>query len=204
MDRGLTRRDLLKAGAGAGLVALSADALVQRALAAAPLTGKLSDIDHVVILIQENRSFDHYFGTYPACAVSPTAPPCGSSPSRYPSGFGDDCSPSTCVRGNPSVSRHHARLGAAAPVWDGGAMDGFVSAHLASTAERARRRWATTTLDIPFYYALADAFTICDRYHCSVIGPPTPTGCSMSATIDPDGHARRAAAADAGRPSAQP
>src|SRR5207302_5914589 len=29
-----------------------------------PSCAKLSDIDHVVILIQENRSFDHYFGSY--------------------------------------------------------------------------------------------------------------------------------------------
>ena len=36
---------------------------VRRALAQAPRTGQLSDIKHVVLLMQENRSFDHYFGT---------------------------------------------------------------------------------------------------------------------------------------------
>ncbi len=42
--------------------------------------------------------------------------------------------------------------------------------------------------DIPFYHALADAFTICDGYHCSVIGPTDPNRLmSMSATIDPAG-----------------
>jgi phospholipase C len=42
--------------------------------------------------------------------------------------------------------------------------------------------------DLPFYYALADAFTICDGYHCSVIGPTDPNRLySMSATLDPDG-----------------
>jgi phospholipase C len=42
--------------------------------------------------------------------------------------------------------------------------------------------------DLPFYYALADAFTICDGYHCSVIGPTDPNRLmSMSASIDPAG-----------------
>ena len=42
--------------------------------------------------------------------------------------------------------------------------------------------------DLPFYYSLADAFTICDAYHCSVIGPTDPNRVmSMSATIDPAG-----------------
>ena len=42
--------------------------------------------------------------------------------------------------------------------------------------------------DLPFYYALADAYTICDGYHCSVIGPTDPNRLmSMSATMDPAG-----------------
>jgi phospholipase C len=65
MDGAVTRRDLLKAGAGAAIAAAAADPIIARALAAAPQRGRLSDIEHVVILIQENRSFDHYFGTFP-------------------------------------------------------------------------------------------------------------------------------------------
>src|SRR6202035_1281013 len=39
--------------------------------------------------------------------------------------------------------------------------------------------------DLPFYYALADAFTICDNYHCSVLGPSSPNRLfSLSATVD--------------------
>ena len=65
------RRLLTSAGAltGAALAAEFLPQNVQRALAAAPSrTGqpnRLSDIKHVVILMQENRSFDHYFGTLP-------------------------------------------------------------------------------------------------------------------------------------------
>jgi phospholipase C len=42
--------------------------------------------------------------------------------------------------------------------------------------------------DLRFYYSLADAFTICDAYHCSVIGPTDPNRLmSMSGTLDPSG-----------------
>jgi len=42
--------------------------------------------------------------------------------------------------------------------------------------------------DLPYYYALADAFTVCDQYFCSVLGPTDPNRFySMGATIDPAG-----------------
>ena len=45
-----------------------------------------------------------------------------------------------------------------------------------------------TRADLAFYYALADAFTICDGYHCSVLGPTDPNRVmSISASIDPTG-----------------
>ena len=45
-----------------------------------------------------------------------------------------------------------------------------------------------TREDLPFFHALADNFTICDRYFCSVIGPTDPNRLyTMSATIDPEG-----------------
>ena len=49
-----------------------------------------------------------------------------------------------------------------------------------------------TRADIPFQFALAEAFTICDAYHCSVMGPTWPNRMYwMTGTIDPDGKARR-------------
>src|SRR5258708_27399549 len=64
---GVTRRQALRELGAAGLGATAAgagiEALLAQAAAAAPKTGSLKDIEHVVILIQENRSFDHYFGT---------------------------------------------------------------------------------------------------------------------------------------------
>jgi phospholipase C len=64
---GLTRRQTLQriGAAGLGLTALGGglEALMAGAAAAAPAQGSLKDIEHVIFLIQENRSFDHYFGT---------------------------------------------------------------------------------------------------------------------------------------------
>ena len=74
--------------------------------------------------------------------------------------------------------------------WNNGALDSFVTAHLA--ADGAANGPVTmgyfTRSELAFYYALADAFTICDGYHCSVIGPTDPNRLmAMSASIDPAG-----------------
>jgi phospholipase C len=66
----MTRRRMLATAGTAVAAAFAAEFLppnVTRALAAGPPRGKgsLNDIKHVVILMQENRSFDHYFGTLP-------------------------------------------------------------------------------------------------------------------------------------------
>src|SRR5436305_14535898 len=64
MNNLVTRREILRAGAATGTAAVLANSLISRALAASPRCGSLKDVEHVVILIQENRSFDHYFGSY--------------------------------------------------------------------------------------------------------------------------------------------
>ncbi len=50
---------------GAGAAASAFPDSIARALAipANNRTGTIQDIEHIVILMQENRSFDHYFGT---------------------------------------------------------------------------------------------------------------------------------------------
>src|SRR5437660_11249634 len=64
MNRELTRREVLRGGAALGAAGVLSNSLIARALANPPKCGSLKDIQHVVILIQENRSFDHYFGSY--------------------------------------------------------------------------------------------------------------------------------------------
>src|ERR1700742_5126319 len=64
---GVTRRRLLgtaAAATGETAASLALPPNVRKALASPPTTrGRLKDIEHVVLLMQENRSFDHYFGT---------------------------------------------------------------------------------------------------------------------------------------------
>jgi phospholipase C len=69
-------------------------------------------------------------------------------------------------------------------------MDSFVSGHLAAdgSTNGPLCMGYYTRADLQFYYALADAFTLCDNYYCSMIGPTDPNRLySMSATLDPAG-----------------
>ena len=68
-------------------------------------------------------------------------------------------------------------------------MDGFVNSRLPIDANDAVLTMGYyTRADIPYYYAVADAFTICDNYFCSVMGPTDPNRLyTMAASIDPDG-----------------
>src|SRR5580692_11366602 len=71
--RNFTRRELLKLGAATtvgelaslGLHGCGGGSITSPSVPSVPSAcSKLTDIEHVVILIQENRSFDHYFGSY--------------------------------------------------------------------------------------------------------------------------------------------
>ena len=78
-----SRRNFLQTATGAGFAAAALAAFppsIRRALAipANNATGTIKDVEHVIILMQENRSFDHYFGTLKG-TVSATA-----SRSRWP------------------------------------------------------------------------------------------------------------------------
>ena len=73
--------------------------------------------------------------------------------------------------------------------WNAGAMNGFVTSRLPINPNDAVLTMSYyTRADLPYYYAAADAFTICDNYFCSVIGPTDPNRLyTMAASIDPDG-----------------
>jgi phospholipase C len=71
-------------------------------------------------------------------------------------------------------------------------MDRFVREHLAEdgSPNGAVTMGYYSRADLGFYHALADAFTICDGYHCSVLGPSYPNQVyAVSGTLDPDGRA---------------
>jgi phospholipase C len=199
-----TRRRLL-GGAAVGAAAAASLALpsnVRKALAATPAVSRqpsLRDIEHVVLLMQENRSFDHYFGTFPGVRgfADPTAIklPNGNSVFYQPDPTNPDGyllpyhldSLTTAAQAIPSTS--HAWQ-VQHQCWDKGAMDDWVPTHIASDGANVGpyTMGYFEEADIPFQRALAAAFTILDNYHCSVFGPTHPNRYMwMTGTIDPDG-----------------
>ena len=199
----ISRRRLLQGAGTAAAAAFAAEFLpsnVRKALAAGPSRGgSIRDIKHVVILMQENRSFDHYFGTLPnvrgfsdpnAITLSSgqkvSYQPDTANPDGYLLPFHADTT-TTSAQAIPSTS--HA-WNVQHESWDGGLMDGFVSSH--NSFQGANVGPFTMSYmdrdDIPFHYALAENFTVCDGYHCSLLGPTWPNRLYlMSAWIDPAG-----------------
>jgi len=200
----LTRRRLLKgtAAVGIGTAATLLPPNIQRAIAAQPARqGRLRDVEHVVLLMQENRSFDHYFGTLSGVRGfddhRAARLPGGGSVFRQPDPQNPDGyllpyrlnTQKTAAQRIPSTS--HA-WGVQHQAWNGGRMDGWMAAHRQADGDTKAQyvMGYFTREDIPFHYALADAFTICDNYHCSVLGPTHPNRYLwMTGTIDADGRA---------------
>jgi phospholipase C len=170
------RRTFLQLAVGAALGAAALPPGVARALAlpANRVTGTIRDVEHVVILMQENRSFDHYFGTLrgvrgygdPRPIDLPSGEPVWKQPAK---GGGSTVSPfhldTSSTRAETMFSLDHS--------WKG-------------THERWKHHdaWIPakgpltmgyfTRADLPFHYALADAFTVCDAYFCSIFAQTNP------------------------------
>ncbi len=167
------RRFLQLAGATTAFSALSNSIQRAAALPAHHRTGTVKDVEHIVVLMQENRSFDHYFGTL-----------------RGVRGFGDPRSVTQNGRsvwkqsdGTKDVLPFHPDaddLGLAFiqdlphgwqdthAAFNGGKYDKWVPSKGTTTMAYLTRK------DIPFHYALADTFTLCDAYHCSFMGSTDP------------------------------
>jgi phospholipase C len=182
----LSRRELLGAGAAVAVTT----ALPAQARPRSTRHGDLRDIKHVMVVMQENRSFDHYFGSL-----------------RGVRGFGDRATillpggntvwqqPQTPALGAPTqfpwpLSGTNVYAGTVPPspelgaanypgtshgwedqhgAWYGGLMNGWVFAKGGPTTLGFLDRH-----DLPFHYALADAYTIGDAYHCSVLSATGP------------------------------
>ncbi|MFE1438820.1 phosphocholine-specific phospholipase C [Streptomyces sp. NPDC058739] len=168
------RRFLQVAGATTAFTALSSSIERAAALPANHRSGTIEDVEHIVVLMQENRSFDHYFGKL-----------------RGVRGFGDphpvrlDNGKSVWHQsdGTREVLPFHPEaddLGMqfleglphgwtdGQQAYNGGDYDKWLPAKGTTTMAYLTRE------DIPFHYALADAFTVCDAYHCSFIGSTDP------------------------------
>jgi phospholipase C len=207
----LTRRQLMErlgmVGAGA-FVSQSALAwmagpgwasVIERAAKIKPAGSDLGAVEHIVFLMLENRSYDHYFGAYPrgrgfddhpkhSLGVFAQDYPGGSHvvpkhkllPFHLPSNHGLESTEDLTHDWGPM---HEC--------WNNGKMDSWVKVHTRPEWEGPK---GTMTMgyysraQLPFHWALADHFTLGDAYHASILGPTHPNRLmATSGTIDPSG-----------------
>ena len=174
------RRFLLSGALAAAATALPPAIARALEIPASSKTGTIRDVEHVVILTQENRSFDHYFGTM-----------------RGVRGFGDRFAIPSASRDASTIfvqpDEHDAKKSIAPfrldttksfaqmrvtgtphtfpdaqAAWDNGRMSAWPA------AKHNRAMGYFTREDIPFQFALAEAFTICDAYHCALHAGTNP------------------------------
>ena len=169
------RRTFLKL-IGSSSLAAAMPADLDRALAipAHNRHGSIRDVEHIVILMQENRSFDHYFGMMRGVRgfSDPRAVKLASGKPVWhqPDGSG------TLLPFRPDVEDLGQTFLPDPPhgwndshaAWNNGKYDQWVPQKGVTTMTYHTRK------DLPYQYALADAFTICDNYYCSLLGPTDP------------------------------
>jgi len=202
---------------GTGALASALGSTITKALAipANHRTGTINDVEHVVILMQENRPFDHHFGTLRGVrgfadprAVKINFPlqsgelvkasvflqPAGANSIAagfsVPANFGTLGGPANGVPVVPPFRVDPTKFGLTSfgNAYFPGTDHGWSGTHDAWNFGQYDR-WAIdkgpvamayfTRVDIPYHYALADAFTVLDSYHCSIMGPTNPNRCYL-------------------------
>lgn len=183
-----TRRDFIKKAAllsGMGGVAGFLPASIQRAFAINPQAGTtFLDAEHVVILMQENRSFDHCFGTLSGVRGF-NDPRAITLPNKKPVWLQTNENGQTYAPFRLNIKETNATWMGSLPhgwtdqvdVRNGGRCDNWL---IAKKPGRKEFKDMPLTLgyynreDLPFYYSLADAFTVCDQNFCSSLTGTTP------------------------------
>ncbi|HEY4147265.1 phosphocholine-specific phospholipase C [Pinirhizobacter sp.] len=219
-----TRRRFLKitAGSAGGMATLSLwPGLIEKALAIEPNnpTGEasLADIEHVVIFMQENRSFDHYFGSLPGVRgfgdPRPVPMPSGNYVWYQPEGlnpasrgFSAHVSYDEWVKpadwydaDRTSQSAHYVLpfrlnqpgnvqfqyLGDLDHSWKA-SQDIWSNWDVWAPLKSRQSMGYLNADDLPFYHRLANAFTVCDAYHCSIFAATDPNRFMLwSGTVTP-------------------
>lgn len=191
------RRHFLRALGAAGLSAATL-ATLEKAMAtpAHNRTGTIMDVEHVVILMQENRAFDHYFGSFPGVrGLGDPRPlrlrnghtvwrqPSDQHPDGYVQPYWADSKTANAYVVDGADQGHSA----ATIIVNGGRFDQWgVSRQL------QHRMTYYKASDLPFYHALASTFTILDAYHCSTLTQTYPnrlhlwTGCNGGGHVGGD------------------
>src|SRR6476469_7137443 len=152
-EQAVGRRTLLKGAGALGLAGLAAPLFSAAALAG---KSRATPIKHIVVDMQENRSFDHYYGFAPFAGRY-------GVPSGYsqPDGQGGAVTPYHFTSlATPDIGHN---WGATHAEYDGGKMDGFY------TTDGINAMGYYTQADLPFYYSLFQTSTLCANYFCSVL-----------------------------------
>lgn len=185
------RRDFIKkASLLTGAIGLSSilPASIQRALAINPELGTtFMDAEHVVFLMQENRSFDHTFGTLKGVRGF-NDPRAIKLPNQYPVWLQSNLKGETYGPFRLDIKDTKATWMSSLPhSWDNqvdarnkGKHDGWLEAKKSGNpayADLPLTMGYYNREDIPFYYALADAFTVCDHNFCSSLTGTSPNRC---------------------------
>lgn len=171
----IDRRRFLTITGGTAAATMLSDSIARAAaIPAHRATGSLRDVEHIVVLMQENRSFEHYLGKLRGVRgfgdPHPAVLPSGKTVWHQPDGSRD------ILPFHPSVDDLGAAFLEGLPhSWpDGhaainrGHYNGWVPAKGTTTMAYLERQ------DASFHYALADAFTVCDAYYCSFVGNTDP------------------------------
>jgi phospholipase C len=175
--REVNRRRFLQLAGGSVAATMLSDSIARAlAIPANRATHSLMDVEHIVVLMQENRSFDHYFGVMRGVRGFGDPHPV-TLPSGKPAWYQAENSAVT-LPFRPEVPGDDLALTFIEDLahdWDtthqafnGGNWDQWIPAKSTTTMAHMERK------DLPFHYVLADAFTVCDGYHCSMLGPTDP------------------------------
>ncbi|MGW8375713.1 phospholipase C, phosphocholine-specific [Streptomyces sp. ODS28] len=168
------RRFLQLTGGAAAFGTLSWSIARAASLPALGSSGSIEDVEHIVVLMQENRSFDHYFGSLRGVRgfgdPRPATLPSGRSVWHQSDGTREilPFRPDADNLGLQFIQDLNHDWAGTHKAFNQGRYDQWIPAKSATTMAYLTRE------DIPFHYALADTFTVCDAYHCSFLGSTDP------------------------------
>jgi len=175
------RRQFLQLLASGALASTVPDSIARAlSIPAHKVHGTINDVQHIVILMQENRPFDHYFGTLAGVRGfgDPRAPIISTGNTTFYQPTSDGAyvlpfHPTAPDLGLQYLTDLDHMWPTTHAAWNNGNYDMWVNAKTPVTMAYMTRD------DVPYHYALADAFTICDAYHCSILGPTDPNRIHM-------------------------
>jgi phospholipase C len=182
------RRDFIKKAAllsGAAGVFSALPASIQRAMAIDPKPGTtFLDAEHIVVLMQENRSFDHCYGSLRGVRGF-NDPRAIQLPNKNLVWLQSNAKGETYAPFRLNLKDTKATWMSSLPHSWGNQVDARNNGKYDKwllVKQSGNKDWSPMPLtlgyynreDIPFYYSLADAFTLCDQNFCSSLTGTTP------------------------------